>query len=492
MTLLDRFTLLSHALCIVLDLCPHHPTLLQSLFEVTTSYGLYIQSSLLLESLLLLSFSPESSNTHTPYICHSAHSGYLVGLKISWVQGKLPLTSFLRIVGESLTLADTPASWSSPAFIRLVHDTCLDDSYHLFRVGSSLVDAMGHRTLLGKDEVSLSMRSPLHNWLCCISGPLRRDLSLWNYEDIAEFLDTCKHANAKSWHTKSIVEPHPYQNLMGLIVSMATQCILPSSQLPPFCQQAAVSFLKDITPLTSLYDHLVRLDLSPIIHLDNFVNKVQQRVKEYQTALRRLNLSTMEHSLLSCFLHHTENLQSTSTHQHTVPSLNVYRHELIEAIEEAEKRCFGKAKLWEVGSDTPFRFTVPIPPRRKPEAFLTPDSPGSSPFSSVRMLPTPPVESPSETQSRKRQKIITTRPIPFTLHCKKSRDKVRVKVFDSIISGANSRRTSIQRTKGRPVIHATPLRPYKIVSTSKPRPRTVDFSDPLIPSSDDLNLCSTV
>lgn len=99
--------MLSHALALILDVCPHNPTLLRILLDVTLDHGFVNESNTLLRELLSLSLS---SSGGPPPVSHPAHCGFLADLRSRW---KLAVSCFPACISISSSYVVFRAFWRS-------------------------------------------------------------------------------------------------------------------------------------------------------------------------------------------------------------------------------------------------------------------------------------------------------------------------------------------------------------------------------------------
>jgi hypothetical protein len=103
----------SHALGIILDTCPHHPTLICVLLDVVLMHHLQSEAAQLLEALFFLALRPKPNAKAS--ICHSAHSKFLVDHLDKWLAAGLSIEAFMSILTSALSLTETVGTWSSKA-----------------------------------------------------------------------------------------------------------------------------------------------------------------------------------------------------------------------------------------------------------------------------------------------------------------------------------------------------------------------------------------
>ncbi|KAI0075351.1 hypothetical protein K474DRAFT_1699100 [Panus rudis PR-1116 ss-1] len=156
--------LIAHAMSLILSMCPHHPTLLTILLDITMSYNLPNESEMLLSALLTAVVTPSSPN-NSPPISTSTQSKYLTNLHERCCKAK-PRSSgggrrfifndraFARILGEAIMEAGICAVdvWSSPAMVRLVKSLRAKDFGSFANLCAGIVRSMA--TLSAPSRIS--------------------------------------------------------------------------------------------------------------------------------------------------------------------------------------------------------------------------------------------------------------------------------------------------------------------------------------------------
>jgi len=152
-----RWAVASHALRIILQSCPPHPTLLYLLLEVCvthphSSHTMPLAETLL-QSLITVSFAsssnPSAISPLPPPICHGAHSSFLTSLCSLWCNsGFGDSETFLSVLLE-VSVHGTSEAWTSKAVSILGKELSKDNFSYLVRMATCLVNIVAeskHKT----------------------------------------------------------------------------------------------------------------------------------------------------------------------------------------------------------------------------------------------------------------------------------------------------------------------------------------------------------
>ncbi|KAJ6495558.1 hypothetical protein C8R47DRAFT_1115480 [Mycena vitilis] len=323
-----RSALLAHALDIVLR-CPHHVTLLSILLDVTLQQNLHHESDVLLHCLFQAAASRASPGSSFR-LCHPAHSNYLIDLCRKWKEADRPTSVFIRVLTTVLVEAPRPELWCCKALAKLTRELHSQDFASLMCMAGQLVSSVAdaqieepreHRQFkrrkFGTEELPLA--SHLDRWLNYSTSfpPFQEATS------VLEFLDKCRQSGAH----QSTSEP-----FAATLVCWATHFLsvaAPGSDAP-------YHLLADVSPTVTMYTFLVEqsfLRQTPVQLQESRV-----RLHDYACHLRAKNLLLLEASLWACALRFVE----TSAHLlGPCREVGLYRQELMDLVDDAERRCFG-------------------------------------------------------------------------------------------------------------------------------------------------------
>jgi len=152
-----RWAVASHALRIILQSCPPHPTLLYLLLEVCvahphSSHTIPLAETLL-QSMITVSFAspstPSAISPLPPPICHAAHPTFLTSLCSLWCNSDFgDSETFLSVLLE-VSVYGTSEAWTSKAVSILGKELSKDNFSYLVRMAARLIDIVAeskHKT----------------------------------------------------------------------------------------------------------------------------------------------------------------------------------------------------------------------------------------------------------------------------------------------------------------------------------------------------------
>jgi hypothetical protein len=147
-----RHSIASHALFLVLAICPHHHTLVSALLDICLSFGLVHESRSLLSIILEIAFL----STTSPPITHPGHAFYLADLLTRWVSGN----------------SDTIPSDAIPLFSVLTFSRAVADT-------------------LAQQNISL--------WTCKVVNGLSHSIELTDIDSFVTLLDSLENGSGRKW-----------------------------------------------------------------------------------------------------------------------------------------------------------------------------------------------------------------------------------------------------------------------------------------------------
>ncbi|KAJ6593696.1 hypothetical protein B0H19DRAFT_31626 [Mycena capillaripes] len=321
-----RSALLTHSLDIILR-CPHHFTLLSILLDVSLQHNLYHESCVLLHRLLQAAVSP-ASETGSARLCHPAHSNYLIDLCRKWSDTH-PTSVLIGILTTVLVETARPELWCCKALAKFTRELHNQDFQSLIHMASQLVTSVAEvrskRRTFGIEESFLT--NQLNKWLNYSSSfPPSEDSTL-----ILEFLEQCRRSGVHQKTSES-------ESLAATVVCWATH-YLPVAM--PGADTSIYRLLKDVSPSVTIYNLLV--EKSFIKETTVKLQDTRLLLQRYARCLRAKNLLLLEASLWACTLRFvevsTERFGPCSSRQ----EVSLYREELMELVDDAERRCFGSS-----------------------------------------------------------------------------------------------------------------------------------------------------
>ena len=143
-----RWAVVSHALQIILQSCPPHPTLLYLLLEVFTTHPHSSDMIPLVEttlrSLVSVSFTSPSNPTAIvplpPPICHPAHSNFLISLLSLWNDSSFGDSETFLSILLNVSAYGTSEAWTSKTVSNLAKELSNDNFVSLVRMAARLVE----------------------------------------------------------------------------------------------------------------------------------------------------------------------------------------------------------------------------------------------------------------------------------------------------------------------------------------------------------------
>ncbi|KAI0829889.1 hypothetical protein BC628DRAFT_1359228 [Trametes gibbosa] len=379
---------IAHALNYVLEVCPHHPTLLNALLEVCLSHNLHADARTVLSNFFRVATRP---HTHPTYFCpltHPAHKNFLSTLREVCSASIINDRAFTRVLIE--TLSDPSPSklhaWTSKAMIRLARDLRERDLAGCFvPLCSGLAGAIAEakpRTKSGMkagkvpDEALGGVLGDsferLAKWTISMLDRLHDSTSdeLDQFEACVSFLeDTAQH----QLHVSDGPPASPPTCLADALVCLAAYCL--SSTHSASLHPHTLSALRDIPQSAhiknSTFDGLISR-IFPLPHFELFAMPLagpehsntptppptlpdvhgtgMEALSALAGPMRTHGLLRCEAALWLAALQHVEDLiatptvtQSMTTPERKLSQSQLYalRLELMDRVEDAERRCFG-------------------------------------------------------------------------------------------------------------------------------------------------------
>jgi hypothetical protein len=332
--ILCRSALLAHSLDIILHF-PHHFTLLSILLDVSLQHDLYHESSVLLHWLLQAAVSPTSEVVSALRLCHPAHSSYLADLCQKWTQAGRPSSVFIRIVTTTLAKAARSELWSCKALVKFTRELHHQDFHSLMYMASQLLDSVA-------DEERNGNAPPMHRIFGTKQSSLADQLNRWlNYsssfppfQDMAFVLDFLEQCHQSGVHQNTS------ESLAATVACWATHYL--SVVTPSVDTHASIyRLLKDISPTVTMYNLLVEQSFG--IKQTTAVKLQDSRVilRGYARCLRAKGLLLLEASLWACALRFVETSTDLLGPCGSRKEVRQYRGELMDLVDDAERRCFG-------------------------------------------------------------------------------------------------------------------------------------------------------
>ncbi|THV06788.1 hypothetical protein K435DRAFT_960383 [Dendrothele bispora CBS 962.96] len=368
------WTLVSHALQLILDTCPHNATLLDMLLDITTDQGLTYRSNTILRSLLLLALTPPSLS-HPPAICHPDHSDFFVRLLANWDKRGLHVSAFCGIFDSVMQQVQSINAWSCKATTKLLYYNRKKKPHCVVLIGCSLIrflQSLGSGEACNNQNQSnglvshpcrtTALQRTLHDWVTSVLSHQLRAWKLmdgkWNdLEDSAMMLlETCHECGAHKVQVGTYV---PNRILSHDFISLATLLLSYSQN---YCHRKhLLELLRGTEPETLTYEPLV----SQTFLVGTGIEDFKESVRRYAAALKKHGLPRLEASLWACALREVERIETLIWERELQDGVKRFRDELMECVEDSE-RCF--AELANSGGyEWEWEPTVECWIRKKPE-----------------------------------------------------------------------------------------------------------------------------
>ncbi|KAK0437511.1 hypothetical protein EV421DRAFT_1907262 [Armillaria borealis] len=252
------------------------------------------------------------------YICHPSHSDFLTELRGRWCAsiGHIEKT-FLQIMGDSLLTIRTANIWLSKSADRLIHSSPVD---FFVRAARILIEFLIRGSCDEQSTMDLSRK--LIRWIYRHFLPLDE----LHHDAILDLIGICDELDTDRCQSGWIQQ-----------LRCAVACV--GTQLLPNCQNShrhpLLVYLRKVAPSPSTYEVLVEY---VFVSSANFRHSKAQ-LQEYSIALHAHNLHQLHASILSCILCHVDRLLGSLCIEKA--EAMAYQEELIELVDDTEKRCFG-------------------------------------------------------------------------------------------------------------------------------------------------------
>lgn len=343
--------MLAHGLDIILENCPHHPTLLSVLLDVCLTHNLVYEAEALLRALLGSAIALHPTQTSGPRLCHPAHSNFLVDHYERWNAAGSSGRTFARLVVEVLHKMQSPEAWVCKAMNKFAQAIWTKDFLSFMYLVSDCMATAAGEALKGVASAVVHKATALNNQLRkWVNRAVDHSFSPSATSSKDE--DNLEHCEGTLGFLELVLArgmcKNPYKgndttsppDASAAIVCLATHWlskwhnILPPTQFAP-----VVHLLRGVIPQTSTYNHLV----TNILAHKTPINELREALYSCTAALRSHRLLHLEASLWACTLHHIEipDYERLLSRCNGEARVRKYRHQLIDLVDDAEKRCFG-------------------------------------------------------------------------------------------------------------------------------------------------------
>ncbi|KAF8135638.1 hypothetical protein EV363DRAFT_801862 [Boletus edulis] len=347
----------------ILCICTHHHTLVTTLLDHCLSFGLVHESTHLLNIVLAQAFLP-SNSSYLPPATHPAHTNYLLDLHAKWTTGNKPsgtssgsllfttstfCEAMLGILSQSSS-CNSHIIWTSKALNRLLHvvESCDVDSYivithalsrSFWETSGVSPDAMPENAqpVVLRDKLS-ELLSNLFDLLFTQSDPHSSPLPPSRLYAAIDILYEC---HAARLHSLRMPSPGFPIDLPDIIIILTTH-IFVAFRNSVENSDRLLAILDDSSPVPTTFSKLMEYfsQLRGSQAFSDFIEAFLTQLKTYSSVLRSEKLFALDASLWACALHHFET--SIASSQKGISTLATrYKQQLMEAVDAAERRCFG-------------------------------------------------------------------------------------------------------------------------------------------------------
>jgi hypothetical protein len=346
----NRWTLISHALTLVLTMCPTNHTLLSVLLETCLAKGLLIESTILLEKLLKNAMTP-SKPYQNPPLLHPAHSGWLFYLYISWLGNNSDIftdRAFVRVLVSTISSVD-PRVWSCKALSKLAIGLQQRDFAAFVQLVSALMD-----NIHSIRDMSNSKSPELEdsNALCDRSAKWIKRLLEHIYQEPENTADTEARATmiynllGHDILTEMLSQPETYpSNLVDSLLSLSTSFLFSTHSSEAQDLVRALQYIS-VTPTT--FDSLVPIIFSNIsLPTSSWTSILMGRIQRHSQILQKLGLLRLNASFTARCQRYFESstfhppVYENDDSEAALAKMQKLRKWLIELVDDAEKKCFG-------------------------------------------------------------------------------------------------------------------------------------------------------
>ncbi|KAI0661124.1 hypothetical protein C8Q70DRAFT_911246 [Cubamyces menziesii] len=380
-------TFVAHALTYILEECTHHPTLLNALLEVCLSHALVSEAQTVLSCLFRVAILPRAQSASVCPITHPAHKNFLSTLRESCTTSIINDPTFTHTLVDVLTetIPTRLQAWTSKATTRLARELRERDF-----CGSFVPLCSGLASVLAEDRHKAKSKSKTSKGLDdefagLYAAGLER-LAKWTgsmldtlhtspgtQEGFRACVDFLVDVVPGGLHIGDDVATSPRTCLADALVCLAALCLSSphATSLHQSDQAGLCDILRSAHIRNSTFDGLV----SKIFPLPRFVMFAMpladpegddtptppptpldvhgnglEELSAFAVPLRAHGLLKCEAALWLAALQHIEELIAvpTVTQSMTTPGRKLnhsqlynLRLELMDRVEDAERRCFG-------------------------------------------------------------------------------------------------------------------------------------------------------
>jgi hypothetical protein len=314
------------------------------------------------------------SGSSPPPISHPAHSSYLLDLCTTWIgkhnwnidtPSNFTRISFIRILVDVLTNTNMPDVWTCRAVTKLAREVRKTEFVSFVHIALGLADTIGkteggvkhsrkRKWKTHKPVTATGIRDRLNKWVITMSNHLWTHIELVESAplppsaacsiEVQAIVAFLLQAQSFDLHLAGAQSATMESELADSIICLAVCCVASTSSLSDTTADVhhLVNLLWETIPISSTFDRLVALFLDgeekrPFSK--NWQAIVMQKLQTIATLLRSHSLLKLEASLWACVLRHLE--QGSFSESNSRADVEVLKTQLINAVDDAEARCFG-------------------------------------------------------------------------------------------------------------------------------------------------------
>ncbi|KAH7888355.1 hypothetical protein F5I97DRAFT_1803669 [Phlebopus sp. FC_14] len=287
-----------------------------------------------------------------PPITHPAHTTYLVDLHARWIADRrkpappcgphhFTTFTFCQAIVDTLAQSAHPHShilWTCKAMAKFARTAQIRDLDSFTLLTGALAKTLSTEEQEG--ELFCRTRIQLAEWL----GSLFDSVATWTpqFPDsspmilaVVDILDDCR---SILLHCGRATVTESQVDLPDIVTVLATHIYVNLGT-----RNNKIDVLLAILERSPIPTTFARLTghFLPNGNVEVLLERFASQVDKYSAALRSRKLFKLDASLLACALYHFETNVAASQQQNSA-AVTKYRHRLMDAVDEAERRCFGR------------------------------------------------------------------------------------------------------------------------------------------------------
>ncbi|KAG0692145.1 hypothetical protein DFH29DRAFT_971949, partial [Suillus ampliporus] len=333
-----KHSILSHALFLVLAICPHHHTLVSTLLDISLSFGLVHESRRLLSVILenaFLSIMSLPPITTQIWDMTPGHVSYLADLLAKWISGNskiTPCNTFPLFSVSTFSRAIVDILAHRKAVSRFARSVEATDITSFITLLDSLVETVhNYRPVCpsGKGKEKESPEIVMNRLFAVTSGVSEALADRSCCPDIDSIVMLLNRCRSYGMYTLRLgASPEPSQDALPDAITILATHLHVTYSLPDY-DSHLLHLLREVSPIPTtfalLVEHMHRSSAQ------DFISSLQQS----SSALQSHNLFQLDASLWACALRVFE-----STPKGTSKEMQRIKFLLIDGVDEAERWLF--------------------------------------------------------------------------------------------------------------------------------------------------------